>query len=420
MKVVVLASLLATAGAAPLARSSAAQAPGGNVQMQADEYAKYQTCGNGQPPSAAQAAACQDYLKAYPNSAVKKDVLQQIMFGYSVANDTKNTMAAADAVLANDPNNLPAYVFEAQSRSASGDVAGAADFAKKGLALGKPAGMPDAQYNNIKAQGYPLMYSAVANGAAASSDQAGAITAFKQELASVPVAQTTAPGLQLQDTYGLATAYYKSTPPDYVNCAFYGARGMDYAPDPYKTTFGQLARYCYQKFHGTTEGFDALAAIAKDNLDPPEGKVLITPAPKPEDIVAQLISTTPDLATLAPGDREYVLQNGTPEQQGKVFDVVKGKVAKFPDILVVSATDSKILTAVSDDAVQNKTADFEWDMKTPLKTVPAAGAKITLVGTYSSYTSSPVAVVMTDATVETKAAAKPTPARRPTTTTRRR
>ena len=71
------------------------------------------------------------------------------------------------------------------------------------------------------------------------------------------------------------------------------------------------------------------------------------------------------------------------------------------------------MTAVSDDAVQSKTADFEWDMKTPLKTVPAAGAKITLVGTYSSYTSSPIAVVMTDASVEAKAAARPAPARRP-------
>ncbi len=415
MKMVVLASLLAVAGTAPSARSSAAQAAaGGGVQMQADEYAKYQACGNGQPPSATQAAACQEYLKAYPNSAVKKDVLQQIMFGYSTSNDAKSTMAAADAVLANDPNNLAAYVFEAQLHSASGDPAGAADYAKKGLALGQPAGMPDAQYQNIKTNGYPVLYSAEANGAAAAGDQAAAIAAFKQELAAVPVAQTTAPGLQLQDTYGLAQAYYKSSPPDLLNCAFYGARGMDYAPDPYKTTFGQLAKYCYQKFHGSTEGFEAVSASAKDNLNPPDGFLAgIKPAPKPEDIVAQLLSTTPDLATLAPGDREYVLQNGTTEQQGKVFDAVKGKVAKFPDILVISATADKVMTAVSDDAVQSKTADFEWDMKTPLKTVPAAGAKVTLVGTYSSYASSPIAVVMTDASVETKAPVKAAPAHRP-------
>ena len=263
------------------------------------------------------------------------------------------------------------------------------------------------------------MYSAIANQAAATGDQATAITNFKLELAAVPVAQTTQPGLQLQDTYGLAQAYYKSSPPDYINCAYYAARGAFYAPDQFKPTFTSLARYCYQKFHGTTEGFDAVTPVAKDNLNPP-ASFTITPAPKPADIVAQLLATTPDKATLAPGDREYVLLNGTPDQQSAVFDPVKGKVAKFPDILVVSATDSKVMAAVSDDAVQNKTADFEWDLKTPLKTVPAAGAKITLVGTYSSFTANTTAnpptvlVVMTDAEVATKAPARTTPTRRPT------
>ena len=443
MKVVVLASLLAVAGAAPLARFSAAQQSGG-VQMQADEYAKYQTCVGGQA-GAAQAAACQDYLKAYPNSAVKKDVLVTIMFDYSQTTDNKGLISASDAVIASDPNNLPAYVFETQAHKQSGDAAGAADFAKKGIALldqGKPSGMTDTQFTAIKTNGYPLMYSAEANGAAAAGDQAGAIAAFKQELASVSVDQTTKTGLQLQDTYALATAYYKSTPPDYVNCAFYAARGMDYAPEPYKTTFGQLAKYCYQKFHGTTEGFDAVSTAAQTNLNPP-ADFSIKPAPKPEDYVVSLISTTPDLTTLAPSDREFVLQYGTaldpktgtvdpatgkkdPSTQktyaAEVFDAVKGKVAKFPNILVISATADKIMTAVSDDAVQNKTADFEWDLKTPLKTAPAANSKITMIGTYSSYTATGtpvvVSVMMTDASVDEpkKATAPvhhPTPARRP-------
>jgi len=436
MKVVVLATLLAAAGAAPLAPTLMAQPQqGGGVQMQADEYAKYQTCAGGQA-GAAQAAACQDYLKAYPNSVVKKDVLVTIMFDYSQTTDNKGLIAASDAVIASDPSNLPAYVFETQAHTQSGDAAGAADFAKKGIALldaGKPASMPDAQFTAIKTNGYPLMYSAVANGAAAAGDQAGAIAAYKQELASVPVDQTTKPGLQLQDTYALATAYYKSNPPDYVNCAFYAARGGDFAPDPYKTTFNQLAKYCYQKFHGSAEGFEAVSTAAQTNLNPPTD-FTIKPAPKPEDYVASLISTTPDLTTLAPSDREFVLQYGTavdpktgtdPATQktyaAEVFDAVKGKVAKFPNIVVISATTDKVMTAVSDDAVQNKTADFEWDLKTPLKTAPAAGTKITMVGTYSSYTAAGtpvvVSVVMADAAVEPAKAA--TPARRPGTATRR-
>ncbi len=429
MKTVVLTTLLAAAGAAPLALTVHAQPQGGGVQMAAEEYAKYQTC-QGAAQGAGQATACQDYLKAFPNSVVKKDVLFNIMRDYVAADDNKNLVTAADAVIASDPNSVTAYFYGSQAHVKTGDAAGAADMARKGIALGKPAGMPDEQYTAVKTQAYPLMYSAIANGAAASGDQAAAITGFKQELSSVPVAQTTAVGTQLQDTYGLATSYYKSTPPDYVNCAYYAARGMAYAPEPYKTTFGQLAKYCYTKFHGSSEGFDAVTAVAKDNLDPP-ASFSIKPAPKPEDYVATLLSSTPDKSVLAPSDREFVLQYGTDEQKASVFDPVKGKAAKFPDVVVVSATADKVMAAVSDDAVQNKVADYEFDMKAPLKTIPATGAKITLVGTYSSFATNagnannPVSIVMTDGSVEAKAPArgtpgKGTPARRPAAPARRR
>ena len=43
-------------------------------------------------------------------------------------------------------------------------------------------------------------------------------------------------------------------------------------------------------------------------------------------------------------------------------------------------------------------------MKTPLKAVPAAGTKITLTGTYTSYTQSPLMITM-DGGEETKKAA---------------
>jgi hypothetical protein len=36
--------------------------------------------------------------------------------------------------------------------------------------------------------------------------------------------------------------------------------------------------------------------------------------------------------------------------------------------------------------VQSKTADFTFNMATPLKTVPAVGSTVTLSGTYASYT----------------------------------
>jgi hypothetical protein len=57
--------------------------------------------------------------------------------------------------------------------------------------------------------------------------------------------------------------------------------------------------------------------------------------------------------------------------------------------------------------VQSKTADFTFTMKEPLKTVPAVGSKITLDGTYASYTQSPLMITMSDSSIVEKK--KPAP-----------
>jgi hypothetical protein len=421
MKKVVLASLLAVAGAGPLAHTGFSQSPapaptaqaGGQVQMSTEEYAAYNNASTQTTP-AAKATAFEAYLKAYPQSAVKADVLQQLLFAYSQGNDNAKAQGAADQLIALDPTNFRAYVFEVQLRRTAAEAltdpaakqAGldaAADYAKKGLALGKPKDVSDADFTTLKAAGYPIFYSAVGAAALNKKDSSAAIEAFKSELASVPLAQTTTPGLQLQDTFYLAQAYYTSTPPDYVNCSYYASRAMTYAPEPYKTTFGKLAGYCYRKFHGKDEGYDAVVAASKDNLTPPAG-FTVAPAPTPADIVSNLIATTPDLATLAISDKEYVLQNGKPEDATKVFDTIKGKSVEIPDAVVIEATASVLKVAVSDDAVEGKIADFAFNFKEPIKTLPAVGDKITLSGTYDSYTQTPILINMTDAAVVVKKA----------------
>jgi hypothetical protein len=134
------------------------------------------------------------------------------------------------------------------------------------------------------------------------------------------------------------------------------------------------------------------------SLDPPAG-FTVTPAPKPEDLVANLVATTPDLATLALGDKETALQYGKPADAQKVFDSVKGKSVEFPNVLVVSATDSQLVLEVSDDAVASKTPDFTVNLKEPVKTIPQAGDKITVQGTYDSYTASPLMITMSDGSI---------------------
>jgi hypothetical protein len=412
----------AAGGPAPVSLGTGAAA-GGQVTMQPDEYAAYNNAITQTAP-AAKATALEAYIKAYPKSSVLSDSLQQLMFAYSQVPDTAKTIDAADRLLAVDACNFYAYVFEVQLRRGNADAAtdptakqaaydSAADFAKKGLAIGKEAAMAQADFDKLKAQGYPIFYSAIGTDSLQQKGAPGAIKGFMQELQSVPVAATTQPGLQLQDTYYLGQAYYGSTPPDYLNCAYYAGRAMNYAPEPYKTQFKQLASYCYRKYHGADDGFDAMVAVAAANLTPPASFAgTVKPAPKPSDIVANLIATTPDLATLALSDKEYVLQNGLPADADKVFDTIKGKSVEIPDALVlVAAPDGTSLqVAVSDDAVQGKTADFTFNFTTPLTKIPAVGDKVTLDGTYASYTQTPLMITMSDASVVV-----PKPVKKPTT-----
>ncbi len=429
MKKVVVASLLAVAGMVSIAQTAVAQAQpdsgttaqpaSGGVQMSPAEYAAYNNAISQTAPPA-KAAALEAYLTAYPQSAVKADTLQLLMATYSAIPDPAKTLDAADRLLQVDPNNLRALLLEVYFRKSTGDQAtdpaakqtaydAASGFAQKGLAATKSKDMSDADFAKVKAASDPVFYSAIATAALAKKDAATAITNFKSELTAVPVANTQTPGPLLQDTYTLGEAYYQSTPPDYVNCTWYTSRAAAFAPEPYKSQMLPLAKYCYKKYHGGDDGYDAVTTAVQTNLNPP-ADFTIKPAPSPADIVAQVISSTPDLATLAVSDKEFILANGKPEDAAKVWDTVKGKSVEFPDATVISVNDTTLAAAVSDDAVQSKTADFTFQLKAPLKTPPAVGAKVNLTGTYASYTPNPIMITMSDGAI---VEAKKTPARAP-------
>jgi hypothetical protein len=455
MKKVVVVSLLAVAGMVCVSGIAEAQTPvnlGANqqagstgVQMSPAEYNAYNSAITQTDPKA-KAAALEAYLAAYPQSAVKAATLEQLMGAYSAVPDPAKAQDAADRLLQVDPNNMRAYLLEVYFRKSAADQASdpaakqsgydaAASYAQKGLAATKPADMSDADFTKLKAASYPVFYSAIATAALNKKDAATAITNFKQELAAVPEDATKTPGPLLQDTYTLGFAYSQATPPDYVNCTWYASRAAGLAPEPYKTQMLPLAKYCYKKYHGADDGYDAVLAAAPSSLNPPAG-FTIKPAPSPADIVANVIATTPDLSTLAVSDKEFILQNGKPEDAAKVWDTIKGKSVQIPDALVIESSPTVIKAAVSDDAVQSKTADFTFNLKAPddaekkqtpaqaaaakktadeITAATAVGSKVTLTGTYASYTTNPIMIIMSDAAVvlPKKTAARPTATRRP-------
>jgi hypothetical protein len=450
MKKVVVASLLAVAGMACVARVTEAQTQvnlGSNaqanqgVQMSPAEYNAYNSAITQTDPKA-KAAALEAYLTAYPQSAVKGATLEQLMGAYSQIPDAAKTLDAADRLLQVDPNNIRAYLLEVyfrrtaaeQTTDAAAKQTGldkAAEFAQKGLTAPKPAEMSADDYEKLKNGAYPVFYSAIAIAALNKKDAATAVDNYKKELAIVPPAATQTPGLVLQDIYYLSIAYLQSTPPDLSNCAFYAARVVAYAPDNLKAQYEPTAKYCYKKYHGADDGYDTVLTAAKANLNPP-ADFKIKPAPSPADIVANVIATTPDLSTLAVSDKEFILANGKPEDAAKVWDTIKGKSNQFPDVLVIESSPTVLKVAISDDAVQSKTADFTFNLtpldegKTPAQqaaakklaadvaAATAVGQKVTLSGTYASYTPSPIMITMSDgAVILKKAAVKPTAVHHP-------
>lgn len=425
MKKVVLSSLLA-AGVSVFATAQAPvninngaqqQQSGGSVQLSQPEYNAY-TNATSQTDPKAKAAALEAFLQQYPQSSVKNAVIEQLMGAYSTFDPAK-TLEAADKLLQVDPNNIRALALETGIRKNQGDQATdagqkaaaygqAASFAQRGLKATKPADMQQADFDNVKKQVTPYFYSAIGIDAFTRKDYPAAISAYESELKSVDPETTKQPAPFLQDTFFLANSYYSSTPPDLLKCSFYATRTATYAPDQFKPNFQPLASYCYKKYHGGDDGYDAMKAAAAANVFYP-ADLTVKPAPTPADFVNNLLATTTDLSTLALSDREFVITNGTPEQADKVFAPVKGKEVQVPGGVVVSVTDTDVLLAVSDDAKAStpKIADFDFKLKEPLKKVPAVGDTVDMIGTFDSYTQKPLMINMINAEPVVKAAPKP-------------
>lgn len=403
--ITVLALASSAIGAAPMMLAQNSSSGTITIKNPA-EYNAYNSA-IGQPTPQAKAAALESFLQQYPNSVVKKQVLEVLMDAYTQTGNTQKALDTARKVLQVDPTDmralaLSAYVLRAEAGKKTNPAEAqplldeAAADAQKGLAAPAPEGADAANYAKVKAAVTPLFDGAIAADDLEKKDYTDAIAKFKAELEAMPPQQQTA-GQGIQDTYLLGTAYTQEKPQDLVNAIWYLARAAAYAPAPFKDEIQKAAQYWYKKYHGGMDGFDQVQAQAKGSLNPPSG-FSITPAPpppSPQQLAHTAVMNTPDLKTMALTDKEFVLANGSPDDAAKVWATMNGLTTKVPG-KVIAATPDSVQLAVSDDAQQSNKADFTINMKTPLRNPPAIGSMVNFIATFDSYTQNPPMIIMKD------------------------
>ena len=255
MKKFLLASVFASASApvfmlagfsiaaAPVALAQAAQSGSDSISVKDPaEYNAYQNATTQTTPQA-KASASEAFLKQYPQSQLKKSVLEGLVDAYASSNpaDPAKTIDAAKRLLQVDPNALKAmYIIAALEKQEAAATPAqapqllddAASEATKGLAATKPADVSDADFQKQKAATDPVFYSILSNDDLYSKkDLPGAVAAFRTELEYLaknnPDATKVAPGLN--DTLLLGQTYTQLTPPDMVNAVWFLTRAENFA-----------------------------------------------------------------------------------------------------------------------------------------------------------------------------------------------
>ncbi len=371
MKKLVLATAMAVASIC-LVSASTLRAQGSEqitIQNPA-EFNAYQQATSQTDPNA-KASALEEFLKTYPQSVVKKSVLDDLMDAYQQLRKDDEELSAASRLLQVDPNYMKAiYISAALKRSQclkSGEAQvcdDAAALSKKGLAVPKPEATSDADWKKLTSATYPTFHSAIALDAMMSKkDYKTAIEEYKTELMMYPPQQTQS-GQGLVDTLQLAESYAKpGESRDEVQAVWFYARAWNFAPPAYKAQIAPKLEYWYKRYHGGLDGLDAIKTAAATSLFKPES-VVVKAAPTPPEIVHNVLAQTADLKTLNLEDKEFILANGTKDDAQKLWTILQNQPTPVPGVVMdASATVLKI-TATSTVATA-KAKDYVVKLATP-------------------------------------------------------
>lgn len=405
--------------AAP-AQAAQPSAPAQSQQKQIKDPAEYNAYVGAyqQTDPNAKISGLEAFLTQYPNSVMKEDAMELLMGAYQQTGNQAKMLDTAQRLLQVNPNNLRAlallaYVKRAQAeagQSPQQNLADAAQYGTKGVealkTAPKPEGMSDADFDKLKTQ-----MSAIFNGAAG-------IAALQnkdyEHAQSYLRASVQADPNELRNVYPLALADLTGTPPNTVEGLFFIARAGNLAAgSPGQAQIENYGKSQYVKYHGSDQGWADLLATTKTTPLPPAGfditkYVPPTPAEQAADLVKN--KTPNDIKQMSFADWELVLSAGKPEDQEKVWSVIKGVPLQMEGV-VIAATATEIQIAESQDDIDAKRADIVVAMtgNIPERLMPKAGANLQFEGTPVSYTSSPFVMNMEKGALLT---AKP-PTKRP-------
>jgi hypothetical protein len=362
-----------------------------------------------QKDNAAKISGLEAFVTQYPNSVMKNQALEILMGTYQQSNNMQKTMDTATKLVTADSCNVRALALLAyfdRVRAQGGDPAATqllADGAKSGQQglsclpkFNKPEGTSDADFGKMKDQMTGIFNSVLGISALQGKNNADAVKYLKPAVDANPT--------DFSIVYPLALAYLGSTPPDSQNGIWYAARAAAVAPAQAAPGIEKYARSQYVKFHAGDDGWAEFLAAAKSN----GAQVAVKPAPTPaEQAHAMVAATTPDKMDFA--QWEFVLTNGSPEDQDAVWNVIKGKAVQMNGT-VLKVTPTQFEIAGSSDDIDAKKSDITLNFEdaVPAKMLPKEGASFDFQGEPSAYTPNPFMMTMDKARLLKAAAPAPT------------
>jgi len=373
------------------------------------EYNAYVAAVQATDPNA-KISGLEAFVNQYPNSVMKNQALEILMQTYQQAGNSKKTLETGTKLVTADPCNVRALTLLAyldRVLAQSGDpnaaqlLADGKKYGQQGLDCLPKATDPDIV--KMKDQMTGIFHAAIGISCLQNKDNACAVQHLKPAVDASPETQK-----DFSLVYPLALAYLGQTPPDSQNGIWYAARAAAVAPQAAQGQIEKYARSQFVKFHAGDDGWAEFLAAAKSG----GAQVPVPPAPTPADQAHKMVQeTSPDKMDFATW--EFVLSNGSQEDQDKVWTAIKGKAVQMNGT-IISTTPTEFMIAGSSDDIDAKKADItlKFEDKVPVRMIPKDASSFDFQGEPASYTSNPFMMVMEKGTM-LKAKAAPTTTKKP-------